>query len=183
MTCKLDCPVFYCCWLSAPPRRWCLHSRTSKPHESIYQAIPDPRPGASASLTDKKKPDQPASSDAEIVTDTGKAAVNADPLLRVLVNKGLLTADEARAIVGGGTPGEQHDRLAALLRDKGLISDTEFAALRAGAQPPVRLRQPTQRLPSHRQRKPDPVAPVHQPQASSRQTLHRSLPRLRRSDC
>ena len=73
--------------------------------------------------------DRPA---AESSIDRDKAAVNADPLLRVLVTKGLLTADEARAIVNGGAPGQQRDRLATLLRDKGLISAEEFAALRAG---------------------------------------------------
>ena len=60
-----------------------------------------------------------------------KVIAGGDPLLRVLISKGVLTADEARAIVNAGNPGEQRDRLAALLRDKGLLSEAEFEALRA----------------------------------------------------
>jgi hypothetical protein len=59
-----------------------------------------------------------------------KEAIN-DPLLRILVTKGLLTAAEARSIATTGNGMEQRDRLAALLRDKGLISDTEFQSVLA----------------------------------------------------
>src|SRR2546423_8568381 len=55
----------------------------------------------------------------------------ADPLVRVLLTKGVITAEEARAIAVAGTPAEQRDRLAALLRDKGLISDAEYESVRA----------------------------------------------------
>lgn len=55
----------------------------------------------------------------------------ADPLLRVLVAKGLLTAAEARSVTTGSVV-EQRDRLAALLRDKGLITANEFEAVRSG---------------------------------------------------
>jgi hypothetical protein len=54
----------------------------------------------------------------------------ADPLVRVLLAKGVITAEEARAVAVAGAPGEQRDRLAALLRDKGLISDVEYEAVR-----------------------------------------------------
>lgn len=57
--------------------------------------------------------------------------LDADPLLRVLVTKGVLTTDEARAIVSDGEPSKQRDRLAQLLRDKGLISAAELEALQA----------------------------------------------------
>jgi len=53
-----------------------------------------------------------------------------DPLVRVLMSKGLLTSEEAKSISMSGTPADQRDRLAALLRDKGLISATEFEAVR-----------------------------------------------------
>jgi len=56
---------------------------------------------------------------------------SADPLVRVLVTKGILTSEEARTINSNGTPLEQRDRLAALLREKGLLSETEYQALRA----------------------------------------------------
>ena len=54
----------------------------------------------------------------------------ADPLVRVLMSKGLLTSEEAKLISMSGTPVDQRDRLAALLRDKGLLSATEFEAVR-----------------------------------------------------
>ena len=53
-----------------------------------------------------------------------------DPLVRVLVTKGVLTTEEARGITAAATPAEQRDRLAALLRDKGVISAAEFEAIR-----------------------------------------------------
>ena len=53
-----------------------------------------------------------------------------DPLVRVLVTKGVLTTEEARGITTAATPAEQRDRLAALLRDKGVISAAEFEAIR-----------------------------------------------------
>jgi hypothetical protein len=56
-----------------------------------------------------------------------------DPLVRVLVTKGVLTQEEARLIVTGASAAEQRDRLATLLRDKGVISATEFEQVRAKA--------------------------------------------------
>ena len=58
------------------------------------------------------------------------SVVIADPLVRMLRNKGLLTESEARAISESGTPVEQRDRLANLLRDKGIISAAEYDAVR-----------------------------------------------------
>jgi len=54
----------------------------------------------------------------------------ADPLARVLVAKGVISAEEGRAVAAGRTPAEQRDRLATLLRDKGLISPAEYEAVR-----------------------------------------------------
>ncbi len=56
-----------------------------------------------------------------------------DPLVRVLVTKGVLTTEEARLITVNASPAEQRDRLATLLRDKGVISPTEFEAVRTVA--------------------------------------------------
>src|SRR5882672_1226912 len=53
-----------------------------------------------------------------------------DPLLRLLVSKGLLTTEEAGVVLSSGTPAQQRDRLAILLKDKGLISNAEFDALK-----------------------------------------------------
>jgi hypothetical protein len=63
--------------------------------------------------------------------DPPSAPVVTDPLVRVLIAKGLITLDEGLS-VAAASPGEQKDRLAALLRDKGLISTVEFEAVRTG---------------------------------------------------
>ncbi|HEV7395467.1 MAG TPA: hypothetical protein VGN86_03055 [Pyrinomonadaceae bacterium] len=53
-----------------------------------------------------------------------------DPLLRLLVSKGVLTTKEAAVVLSSGTVAQQHDRLATLLKEKGLISNAEFDALK-----------------------------------------------------
>lgn len=58
---------------------------------------------------------------------------SSDPLVRVLVTKGVLTPEEARTIVSNASPTEQRDRLATLLRDKGVISTAEFDQVRSNA--------------------------------------------------
>src|SRR4029434_1759745 len=62
-----------------------------------------------------------------------QSANTTDPLVRVLQTKGILTADEARAITANASPEEQRNRLAALLRDKGVISAAEFDEVRGPA--------------------------------------------------
>ena len=57
------------------------------------------------------------------------ASVATDPLVRLMVSKGILTAEEARAIAMGRTVDEQRNRLLVLMRDKGLLSPAEFASL------------------------------------------------------
>jgi hypothetical protein len=67
----------------------------------------------------------------ETKTSSGKNdLVIADPLVRVLMVKGVLTEDEAHSISLSGTPAELRDRLATLLRDKGLLSSAEYEAIR-----------------------------------------------------
>ena len=58
-----------------------------------------------------------------------QSADKADPLVRVLQSKGILTEAEARVITTNASAEEQRNRLAVLLRDKGVISATEFDAL------------------------------------------------------
>ncbi|HYV10661.1 MAG TPA: hypothetical protein VE980_07200 [Pyrinomonadaceae bacterium] len=58
-----------------------------------------------------------------------------DPLVTLLINKGLITKEDAQTMLASGDVAQQRDRLAALLRDKGLISASEFEALRGPAQP------------------------------------------------
>lgn len=57
-----------------------------------------------------------------------------DPLLKLLVSKGLVTSTEAESVVSAGDPAKQRDRLAALLQEKGLISAEELASLQPTAQ-------------------------------------------------
>ncbi|MCU1268621.1 MAG: hypothetical protein JWM21_4939 [Acidobacteria bacterium] len=60
---------------------------------------------------------------------TSVPAPTEDPLLRLLVSKGVLTTAEAAVVLSSGTTAQQRDRLATLLKDKGLISTAEFDAL------------------------------------------------------
>jgi len=68
-----------------------------------------------------------------------ETASTPDPLLTLLVNKGVLTAEEAHTILSTGGPESQRDRLATLLKDKGLISATEFESLRGLGPAPVNV--------------------------------------------
>ena len=70
------------------------------------------------------------------------SANTGDPLTQILVNRGVITAEEARAIMSAGPPAAQRDRLAALLRDKGLISNDD---LRAVSQASVTQNEPVQK--------------------------------------
>ncbi len=65
-----------------------------------------------------------------------QTAATQDPLVQVLVNKGILTADDAKSL--SGTPSEQHDRLVQLLKDKGVISAAEYSSLNAPSGPAVK---------------------------------------------
>lgn len=76
-------------------------------------------------------------------SSTGSSQISAarpsptgDPLLRLLVDKGMITRNEAEGVINAGTPAGQSDRLAILLRNKGLISVTELDALQMTAATP-----------------------------------------------
>lgn len=64
---------------------------------------------------------------------TSGSAPAEDALLRLLVNKGVLTTEEAAVVLSSGNQAQQRDRLATLLKDKGLISNAEFDALQAAS--------------------------------------------------
>ncbi len=72
----------------------------------------------------------PANSDSGNVSATDPNAVIADPLVRMLIAKGILTVEEGRSISATGNAAEQRDRLAALLLAKGFISTAEYEAVR-----------------------------------------------------
>ena len=63
-----------------------------------------------------------------------------DPLVRVLVTKGIITADEARFIGAGNN---QHEKLLFLLKDKGVLTSVDLDNLNASVQPqPQAMYQP-----------------------------------------
>jgi len=55
------------------------------------------------------------------------AATAPDPLLQLLVSKGVLNAEEAKSLIG--TPAQQRARLLELLRQKGILSASDYEAL------------------------------------------------------
>lgn len=81
-----------------------------------------------------------------------------DPLVRILVTKGVITADEARVIVTNASPAEQRDRLAVILRDKGVISAAEFEATRTNG--------PAMMTADYKPSTPEPPPPAPAAQAS-----------------
>jgi hypothetical protein len=95
-------------------------------------SAPHDRPGDDrASAARANSPAANENAGAKSAAPNRATTFDADPLLRVLITKGVLTTDEARGIVADGKPSEQRDRLAQLLRDKGLISAADLEALRA----------------------------------------------------
>jgi hypothetical protein len=77
-----------------------------------------------------KKTERPAVSVESGGAIDKNTTVITDPLVRVLISKGVLNEDEGRSISASGTPSERRDRLATLLRDKGLLSAAEYEAVR-----------------------------------------------------
>jgi len=65
-----------------------------------------------------------ATAGASSQTNTAAAA---DPLLQLLVNKGVIDAEEAKSLTG--TPEQQRTKLLALLRQKGILSESDYAEL------------------------------------------------------
>lgn len=78
----------------------------------------------------KEKSQNPYSSNQANETSDRSDPLIADPLVRVLVSKGILTEAEGHTIAASGSPIEQRDRLATLLRDKGLLTGAEYEAVR-----------------------------------------------------
>ena len=88
-----------------------------------------------------------------------------DPLLKLLVDKQLLTSEEARSVVSAGDPLQQRDRLATLLKNKGLISAEELNGVGSPASvgpsmTPVAAARPAEAAVNN---VPTPVAPKVEP--------------------
>lgn len=58
-----------------------------------------------------------------------------DPLVQVLVNKGILTAEDAKSLTG--TAAQQHERLVQLLQQKGVLSAAEASSINQSPSPHV----------------------------------------------
>ena len=66
-------------------------------------------------------------------SDAGQ--VSNDPLIQLMISKGMMTPEEARTITAGGKTDEQRNRLVLLMHKKGMISDAELEDL--GTAPPL----------------------------------------------
>lgn len=89
------------------------------------------RPASGSSALQQQGPPDKLSNDASADGEgSSTEKVIPDPLLSLLVSKGLLTTEEARVILSRD-PASQRDLLATLLKDKGVISTAEFDQLRA----------------------------------------------------
>ena len=62
--------------------------------------------------------------------NTTSASQSSDPLIRLLVSKGVISADEAK-FVGAGTADAQREKLIFLLKEKGLLNSAEVSDLRS----------------------------------------------------
>lgn len=85
-----------------------------------------------AAITVRAQETNRTSSEKPTAASSDNAKAN-DPLLKLLVSKGLVTSAEAESVMSAGDATKQRDRLAALLKEKGLISADEFASLQAPA--------------------------------------------------
>jgi hypothetical protein len=80
------------------------------------------------------QPQVPArTKDASALPQQGQKTETPDPLLTLLVSKGVLTTEEAGAVLSAPNAESQRDRLVTLLKDKGLISAEDIEKLRAVA--------------------------------------------------
>lgn len=90
-----------------------------------------PASGASASQQQSGRDSNGTSGSGNGDSSTTSETASPDPLLNLLISKGLLTTAEARTILSAGNAQNQRDQLASLLKDKGLISAAELEQLRA----------------------------------------------------
>jgi hypothetical protein len=77
---------------------------------------------------DEKKKDEKKKDDKEKVE--GKIEIN-DPLVKILLSKGLINQAEANGLANSNVPIEQRNLLANLLMQKGLITSSELEAIRS----------------------------------------------------
>ncbi|MGA7687183.1 MAG: hypothetical protein WCA58_19380 [Terriglobales bacterium] len=84
--------------------------------------------GASSQTTTTAAAQTNAASSQTNTSQSNTAA--ADPLLQLLVSKGVIDADEAKSLASTpGTPEQQRTKLLELLRQKGILSAADFAEL------------------------------------------------------
>ncbi len=84
---------------------------------------------AQLALAQASNPEASASNKDKATANSSNVVI-ADPLLRMLIAKGVLTETEGHSISETGNAVEQRDRLLNLLRDKGILSSAEYEAVR-----------------------------------------------------
>lgn len=84
---------------------------------------------AQLALAQASNPEASASNKDKAAANSSNVVI-ADPLLRMLIAKGVLTENEGHSISETGNAVEQRDRLLNLLRDKGILSSAEYEAVR-----------------------------------------------------
>ena len=99
------------------------------------------------------------------------APTAADPLVRLLLAKGVLTSQDAASLNAATDPQEQRRRLIALLRDKGLLTEGEVASLAPAPAAPERVLVATTSpvtvpMPAPAPQRSSPPAAVQQAQAA-----------------
>src|SRR5262245_35051005 len=81
----------------------------------------------------KDRKDASTSTNSRPAWETASDAAITDPLVRILVSKGILNDREGRSLTDSGTPIDRRKRLEQLLRDKGIITAGEFESLSSNA--------------------------------------------------
>ncbi len=104
-------------------------------------------------------------------TDKDKKAAEEikDPLIKLLLSKGLITISEAQTLAAGSSSAGQRDALAALLLSKGIISAAELDAARPANQPAPMVNAAL---------KTEPVAAKPNPAATVAQTAPAVIPAI-----
>jgi hypothetical protein len=101
-----------------------------------------------------------------------QARSNADPLIQILVSKGIISSDEA-ATLTQGTPAEQQSRLIDLLRSKGVLSSAEADNL---ATPPAASQVSGALVASTAPMVPSTMATIPAPQAATKPEAPKVIP-------
>jgi hypothetical protein len=111
----------------------------------------------------EKKTGNSAPTKSTPAADTTPDPAIKDPLIRVLINKGILNNAEGVSLSSSASPDELRERLAGLLRDKGVITASEFEALKGNAPAIAQDRPQTSAAAAVAPSEPKKAAPTDEP--------------------